>query len=59
MKQLKITLIRSKIGILENQRATVDALGLRKIGSFKIHNDTPVTRGMLAKVAHLVKVEEI
>ncbi|MGN1099153.1 MAG: 50S ribosomal protein L30 [Christensenellales bacterium] len=59
MKQLKITLIRSKIGILENQRATVDALGLRKIGSFKIHNDTPVTRGMLAKVSHLVKVEEI
>ena len=59
MKQLKITLIKSTIGVLENQRATVIALGLKKIGSSKIHNDTPVTRGMIAKVAHMVKVEEI
>ncbi len=59
VKQIKVTLIKSITGRIENQQKTVIALGLKKIGSSKIHNDTPVTRGMIAKVAHLVKVEEI
>lgn len=58
-KQIKVTLIKSISGRIENQQKTVIALGLKKIGSSKIHNDTPVTRGMIAKVSHLVKVEEI
>jgi large subunit ribosomal protein L30 len=58
-KQIKITLIKSTIGRLKNQQATVEALGLHKIGSSKIHNDTPVTRGMIDVVSHLVKVEEV
>ena len=59
VKQIKVTLIKSTAGRIENQQKTVAALGLKKIGSSKIHNDTPVTRGMIAKVSHLVKVEEI
>lgn len=59
MAQLKITLVRSTIGSLKNQKATVQALGLRKIRSEVIHEDTPVIRGMIFKVNHLVKVEEV
>lgn len=59
MKNLKITLIKSTIGCLKNQKATVAALGLRKIGSTKVHSDSPVTRGMIKVVSHLIKVEEI
>lgn len=59
MAKLKITLVRSLIGRPERQRATVRALGLRKLNSSVIKEDTPVIRGMIAKVAHLVKVEEI
>lgn len=59
MAQIKITLIKSKFGRLENQRATVDAMGLKKIGCSIIREDTPVIRGMISKVSHLVKVEEV
>jgi large subunit ribosomal protein L30 len=59
MAKLKITLEKSTIGCLQNQIATVKALGLRKIRSEVVHEDTPAIRGMIFKVKHLVKVEEI
>ncbi len=58
-KQIKVTLTRSTIGCLEKQKKNVEALGLRKIGSSKVHNDTPVIRGMINVVSHMVRVEEI
>ena len=58
-KKLKVTLVRSLIGVLDDQQATVAALGLKKIRQSKIHNDTPAIRGMLFKVKHLVTVEEV
>ena len=59
MAILKITLTRSLIGRPEDQRATVKALGLKKTNSFVIQDDTPVIRGMVRKIEHLVTVEEI
>ncbi len=58
-KQLKITLVRSKYGWSKKQRATVAALGLRKIRHSVLRPDNPCIRGMIEKVKHLVKVEEI
>lgn len=57
-KTLRITLVRSPIGFSYKHKATVRALGLRKIRQTVEQSDTPVIRGMLAKVARLVKVEE-
>lgn len=59
MATLKITLTRSLIGRPEDQRATVKALGLKKTNTFVMQDDTPVIRGMVRKVEHLVTVEEI
>jgi len=58
-KQLKITLKRSTIGRLYKQKATVRALGLRRLHQSVIHSDTPVIRGMINKVSHLVEVTEL
>lgn len=58
MAKLNITLVRSKIGKQKNQIATVEALGLRKIGQTVVKEDTPQIRGMIQKVQHMVKVEE-
>ena len=49
MAKLKVTQVRSTIGCKDDQIATVKALGLRKIGSEKIHEDTPTIRGMIKK----------
>jgi large subunit ribosomal protein L30 len=57
-KTLKLTLVRSPIGSTERQRATVRALGLRKMHQVVEHPDSPATRGMVEKVAHLVRVVE-
>jgi len=57
--KVKVTLIKSTIGSLEKHIKTVEALGLKKIGSSKIYNDNPALRGMLFTVQHLVKVEEV
>jgi large subunit ribosomal protein L30 len=57
-KTLKLTLVRSPIGSTERQRATVRALGLRKLHQVVQHADSPATRGMVQKVAHLVHVVE-
>ncbi|MHB1419581.1 MAG: 50S ribosomal protein L30 [Bacillota bacterium] len=58
-KRLKITLVRSFIGRPEPQRQTARALGLTKIRSSVIKDDTPCVRGMVRKVEHLLLVEEI
>jgi large subunit ribosomal protein L30 len=58
-KQLKITQVKSTIGRKKDQGATLRALGLRKIRQSVIHDDTPVIRGMVFKVKHLVEVEEV
>ena len=56
---LKVTLRRSRIGIKPKQRATLRALGLGKIGSTNTLPDRPEIRGMLARVPHLVEVDEL
>ena len=58
MAKLKVTLKSSIIGATERQKNTVKALGL-KINKSKVHKDLPSIRGMIAKVAHLVEVEEV
>jgi large subunit ribosomal protein L30 len=57
--ELKVTLVRSTIGVIPKHKKTIEALGLRKINSTKVHKDNGAMRGMLRKVSHLVKVEEI
>ncbi|OGO15835.1 MAG: 50S ribosomal protein L30 [Chloroflexi bacterium RBG_13_68_17] len=57
-KTLRITLMRSPTGYSERQKRTVRALGLRRMHQTVEQADTPVVRGMIAKVVHLVKVEE-
>ncbi|HUC91460.1 MAG TPA: 50S ribosomal protein L30 [Paenibacillus sp.] len=59
MAKLQITLVRSLIGRNEKQRATVQALGLRKLHQSVVQNDSPAIRGMVNHVSHLVKVEEV
>ena len=58
-KKLKITQVRSVIERLENQKRTIKALGLGRPNYSVELKDTPQIRGMLKKVTHLVKVEEI
>lgn len=57
-KMLKITLVRSPIGNTERHKATVQALGLRKINQSVVKEDTLTIRGMLSKINHLVMIEE-
>lgn len=57
-KRLKLELVRSPIGGTERQRATVRALGLRRLHQVVEQSDSPVTRGMVEKVAHLVRIVE-
>lgn len=57
-KKLRITLVRSPIGYSLRQKRTVRALGLRRLNRTVEHDDTPVVRGMIAKVSHLIRVEE-
>ena len=57
--KLKVTKTKSTIGYQYNQDLIMRSLGLRKMNQVKIHNDNPCIRGMIKKVSHLVKVEEI
>ncbi len=59
MAKIRVTLVKSTIGQVEANKATVKALGLKKIRSSKELDDTPAVQGMIAKVKHLVKVENI
>jgi len=56
---LRITLVKSLIGAKPKQKATAEALGLRKIRQAVEQQDNAAIRGMIDKVNHLVKVEEI
>ena len=57
-KALRVTLVKSPIGYKKDQKATVRALGLRRMNQTVEHEDSPAIRGMLNKVIHLIKVEE-
>lgn len=57
--KLKVTQVKSTINRKEDQKRTIAALGLGKIGRTKIHDDNPVIRGMINKVIHLVEFEEL
>jgi large subunit ribosomal protein L30 len=58
-RKLKITQVRSIIGRPPRHRRIVRALGLRRNQTSVVHDDTPPIRGMIAKVSHLLKVEEV
>ena len=57
--QIKVTLVRSVIGSNEKVRATVRGLGLGKTNSSRVLENSPNVRGMIRKVHHLLKVEEV
>ena len=57
-KMLKITLVKSVSGRLAKQQKTVEALGLKKVGSSNVVPDNDCAKGMIKVVSHLVKVEE-
>ena len=58
MADIKITLVRSPIGAKPKQRATIEALGLRKLHQAVTQKDNPAIRGMVHRVKHLVQVEQ-
>ena len=58
-KMLKITLVKSPIGAVPKQRATVESMGLRKLNQSKTYPDNKATRGQIQQILHLVKVEEV
>ena len=55
-KKIKVTLVKSVIGTKQSHRDTVRGLGLRKLNSQSVLEDTPAVRGMIDKVAYLVQV---
>ncbi|MBQ2642389.1 MAG: 50S ribosomal protein L30 [Eubacterium sp.] len=57
--KLKITLVKSTIGAVPKNKKTVEALGLNKLHKTVEMPDNPAVRGMIQKVRHLVKVEEV
>jgi large subunit ribosomal protein L30 len=59
MPKVRVTQIRSALGRLPGQKETLIGLGLRKIRATRELEDTPSARGMIRKVAHLIKVEEL
>ena len=56
-KTVKVTLVKSVIGTKQSHRATVKGLGLRQLNSVSVLEDTPAVRGMINKVAYLVRAE--
>ena len=59
MAKVKLTLVKSLIGRKKDHIATVNALGLRKIGKIVEHEETPQIKGMINKVIYLLNVEEV
>lgn len=57
-QQLEITLVRSPIGYSKRQKATLKAMGLKKVNQSVVMDNTQPIRGMIDKVAHLVEVDE-
>ena len=59
MTKIKVTQVKSQIGRLQNQKRTLEALGLRKLNQTVEHEATPTIIGMVNRVRHLVSVKEI
>ena len=59
MAKLNITQVKSRIGASSKQKANLDALGLRKINQTVQHDNSAIILGMIEKVKHLVKVEQV
>ena len=59
MTRIKVTQVKSQIGRLQNQKRTMEALGLRKMNQTVEHEATPTIIGMVNRVKHLVSVQEI
>ena len=59
VKKIKISLVKSTIGSVQSQIASVKGLGLRKLNSQSILDETPEVLGMIKKVKHLITVEEL
>jgi len=59
MSPLKVTQVKSVVGSKQGHKRTVRALGLKRIRDSRVHEDTPQIRGMVRKVKHLVKAEEV
>jgi large subunit ribosomal protein L30 len=57
-KMVRVTLVHSAIGYTQRTKRTVFALGLHRLHQVVEHVDSPVLRGMLAKVSHLIEIEE-
>jgi large subunit ribosomal protein L30 len=58
MDQIKLTQVKSTIGVIPKHRSTMAALGLKKIGNSKLHKNTPEIKGMIRLVNYLLKVEK-
>lgn len=58
-KRIRVTYTKSAIGYNKEQKRTIAALGLRKLGQTVEHPDSPALRGMIARVVHLVTVKEV
>jgi large subunit ribosomal protein L30 len=58
-RRLRVTLVKSPIGYTQRQKDTVRALGLHRMHETVEHIDSPSLRGMIAKVVHLLEVEEV
>lgn len=56
---LKITQVKSRIDRKKDHKATLDALGLTRLGQTVYHEDTPAIRGMVEKISYLLKVEKV
>jgi large subunit ribosomal protein L30 len=59
MARLQVTWVKSGIGYAKDQKMTLKALGLHRLHQSVKHDDSPSIRGMIAKVKHLVRVEEV
>ena len=59
MSKLKVTLVKSGIGYSQDQKRTLRALGFRRLNQSVVHEDSGSVRGMIIKVRHLLKVEEV
>jgi large subunit ribosomal protein L30 len=59
MEQVKVTQVKSCIGVIPQHKKTIRALGLGRIGKSRVHTKGPILTGMLRKVGYLVKVEKV
>ncbi|NMB35451.1 MAG: 50S ribosomal protein L30 [Firmicutes bacterium] len=59
MKKIKIKLVRSPVGQKPSHRLTIKALGLKRLNHTVEHDDTPQIRGMVARVQHLISIEQV